>query len=114
MEFLFITGHDTHNAARMEVTGQIVHLQTAGGKFFHRELEQGSIVGFVVDLATFLDDAAVLVQETSVGQTALGIFLPGPGVGEVDKQPVNLLRCEVVCKPFVLPAEEKKQTEEEA
>ena len=26
--------------------------------------------------------------------------------------PIN--RCEVVCKPFVLPAEEKKQTEEEA
>ena len=52
---------------------------------------QGSVVGLEVELATGLDHTAVLVQEASVGQAALGVLLPGPGIGEVDKQPVDLL-----------------------
>ena len=38
-----------------------------------------------------LDHPAILIQKASVGQTALGIFLSGPGIGEIDKQPIDLL-----------------------
>ena len=90
MELLFVAGHDANDAIFMEIPGQILHFQATQSEFFHRELEKGRIVGLVVDLAAFFDDTAVLIQESAVGQTALGILLSGPGIGEIDKQAIDL------------------------
>ena len=91
MELLLIAGHDAHDAVFVQVPGQVLHFQTAGRKFLHGELKQRCVVGLEVELTAGADHPAVLVQEAPVGQAALGVLLPGPGVGEVDEQAVDLL-----------------------
>ena len=90
MELFLVAGHNAHDAILVEVPGEILHFQAAGGKFFHRELKEGCIVGLEVDFAALFYGAAIFIQEASVGQTALAVLLPGPGVGEIDKQTIHL------------------------
>ena len=80
----------------MQIPGQIFDLQAAGGKFLQRELKEGGIVGFEVDFPVFPNYMTVFFQEGSIGQPALGVFLPGPGVREIDEQPVDFPGCENV------------------
>ena len=91
MELFFVAGHDANDPVLVQIPGQVLYFQTAGSELFHAELKQGCVVGLIVELAALPDYPAVFVQEAPVGQAALGVLLPGPGVGEVDEQPVDLL-----------------------
>ena len=80
MEFFLVIGHDAANAVFVEVAGDLGQLVAGLG-----ELEQGIlieilVVRFEVDLAAFLQDAAVQHQEINVSQTAAGVLVRGPGV----------------------------------
>ena len=90
MELFLVAGHDAHHAVGVQVTGQILHFQTAGRELLHRELEQRRIIGLIVELTAGTHHTAVFVQKSPMGQTPLGILLPGPGVGKIDKQTADL------------------------
>ena len=75
----------------MEIPGLVANLQVAGGELLQREGEEFFIVGLEVDFAAQLQRPAVLVEEAPVGQTALGVLAPGPGVAEVDIEQVDLI-----------------------
>lgn len=74
MEFFFVPRHDADDAVLVQIMGDILHFQTAGGKFFQTVGKQGGVIGFEVDLPALPDGATVFVQKCPVGQTALGVL----------------------------------------
>ena len=68
------------------------------------ELEQGifkqvPVIRLKVDLSTSTEHPAVQDQKVLVGQPPPGVAVGGPGVAEVDKQAVDLVRGEVLPQP---------------
>ena len=43
VELLLVAGHDANDPVLMEVPGQGVHLQAAGGELLQAELEEGAL-----------------------------------------------------------------------
>ena len=74
----------------MEVPGDLGQFKAELGQLLHRELEEGLVVGFEVDLAAHFQHLTVQLQEVAVGQAALGVALAGPGIAEVHVDPVHL------------------------
>ena len=90
MELGLVVRHDAHRAVRMEIPGDLGQLEAEQGQFFDGEGEQVLVVRLEVDLAAHLQHLPVQPQEVAVGQAALGVAVAGPGVAEVDVDPVHL------------------------
>ena len=82
--------------------GGEIHYKTDNAPLFEFSVEEFAACGLQVNNLTRN------LHENGIVGIMTGYEEKFHGLGT----PIN--RCEVVCKPFVLPAEEKKQTEEEA
>ena len=80
----------------MEVVGHLAELVARLRELQNGEVEEGAVVGLEVNLAAHFQCPAVGRQEATVGQTALGLPLGGPGVAEVDVDEIHLVLGEVV------------------
>ena len=89
MELCLVIRHNAHGAVFVEVPGHLREFEAELGDLLHRELEQGLVVGLEVDLAAFLQNLPVELQKVPVGQAAFGVALAGPGIAEVDVDPVH-------------------------
>lgn len=58
--------------------------------FLHREIEEGPVVGLELDDPVLCQDVPVAGQELVGGQPAFGMPLLGPGIGEVQVDPLHL------------------------
>ena len=74
----------------MEVPGDLGQLKAEQRQLLHGEGEEVLIVRLEVDLPAHLQHLAVQPQEVAVGQAALGVAVAGPGIAEVDIDPVCL------------------------
>ena len=74
----------------MEIPGDLGQLKAKLGQLLHGELEQGLVVSLEVDLTAHFQHLTVQLQEVAVSQAALGMALAGPGIAEVDVDPVHL------------------------
>ncbi|CAN3998107.1 Phosphatidate cytidylyltransferase, partial [Dysosmobacter welbionis] len=92
MELGLVVRHDAHRAIRMEVPGDLGQLKAEQRQLLHGEGEEVLIVRLEVDLPAHLQHLAVQPQEVAVGQAALGVAVAGPGIAEVDIDPVCLSR----------------------
>ena len=107
VEFGLIVGHHTAGAIGVEVPGDLVEGESRLGKLLQRELKQGVVVRLEVDLAVLRQHLAVEGQEIPMGQAALGLPLGGPGVAEVDEDPVHLSRGEELRQAGCVPHQEE-------
>ena len=90
VELGLVVRHDPHWAVRVEVPRHLREREAEQGQLLHGEGEQVLVVGLEVDLAPHFQHLAVQPQEVAVGQAALGVAAAGPGVAEVDVDPVRL------------------------
>ena len=92
MELGLVVRHDAHRAIRMEVPGDLGQLKAEQRQLLHGEGEEVLIVRLEVDLPAHLQHLAVQPQEVAVGQPPLGVAVAGPGIAEIDIDPVRLSR----------------------
>ena len=95
IKFFLIARHNAHGAVPVQVAGQGADLQAAGLKLAQGPLKQARVVGLKMNLPADFQNTLVFPQEGAVGQAALGVFLAGPRVAEVEVDQVKLPVCEV-------------------
>ena len=90
VELGLVVRHDPNGAVLVEVPRDLGEGEAVAGDLLHGELEEGLVVGLEVDLAAGGEHLAVALQEVPVGQAAAGVAPVGPGIAEVDVDPVHL------------------------
>ena len=83
----------------MQVPGYRLDRKVQSLELLQRKLEQWGIVRFKMNLPTWSQNPAVLLQKTAVSQAPLGILLPGPGVTEVYVHAVQFAGSKAVLNP---------------
>lgn len=89
MELRLIVSHNTANAIGVKVSGHLRKLEAHFGKLEQGPLKQVMIVGLEMDLPLLSQHLTVAKQEVGMGQPALGIPGTGPGIAEIDIDPVH-------------------------
>lgn len=99
-EFLLVLGHDIaliHCIVMVEVIGAAPHME--GGRDIDLrdgEVEEQPVIRLEFDRAVFCKDSVITGKELPGGKPPSGMPCLGPGIGEVQIDPVNLARSKYV------------------
>ena len=112
VELLLVVGHDPADPPGVEVSGHLLQGEVRLGKLEEGPLEEIPVVRLEVDLPPVSEHPPVPLQKVRMGQPPPGVAVGGPGITEVDVDPLHLVGGEVVPeighvgvqKPHVLQA----------
>ena len=80
----------------MKVTRLLGELKAAKFEFLEGEIEERVVVGLKGDEASAADHLLVLLQVQMMGEPSVGVAVLGPGVAEIDVDPVYLIFGKIV------------------
>ena len=91
-EFLLKLGPDVYlvKFTVVKIVGYVIDFHAAGPEFPDGEIEELGVVRLERKEGTGPGESLVFIDECPVGKPSLGFVLAGPGVAEVDEDPVDL------------------------
>ena len=75
----------------VQVEGDIIDAEIEEGELFKGIIEERTVIGFEMQFAVRFNDVAIHIQKIDIGETALGVFITGPWVAEIDINAVDLI-----------------------
>lgn len=109
-EFLFVFGHNVIRCRTVGVQIEAAFVEDPSGllDLLQREIEQRTVIGFELDHAIRCQETVVPLQKLAGGQTALGMAVLWPWIGEVEVDFLNLARRKIFVNIFGVHAQKRR------